>query len=191
VIIGSRQQEKAERAAAAINERLGRDIVRGMENRAAAAAARTIVLTVPYSAHAATLEHVKDAVQGKVFIDVTVPLRPPHVTRVWIPDGGSATQEAQEILGPDVRVVCAFQNISAEHLKDPDHPIDCDVLVCGNDKTAKAVAIALCEKAGMRGLDAGPLQNAVVVEGLTPILIGINRRYKAKGAGIRITGLNG
>ncbi len=189
VIIGSRQREKAERVAAEINERLGRDLVRGMENFAAASAAQTVVLTVPYSAHAAVLTHVKEAVQGKVFVDVTVPLRPPKVSRVWIPEGGSATQEAQAILGPDVRVVCAFQNISAEHLRDPDHPIDCDVLVCGDDAKAKAVAIALCERAGMRGLDAGPLQNAVVVEGLTPILIGINRRYKAKGAGIRITGL--
>ncbi len=191
VIIGSRQQAKAERAAAALNERLGREVVRGMENLAAARAAQTIVLTVPYRAHQATLTYVREAVQGKVLIDVTVPLRPPQVTRVWLPPGGSAAQEAQAILGPDVRVACAFQNISAERLQELSRPVDCDVLVCGDDPTAKAVAIALAEKGGMRGLDAGPLQNAVVVEGLTPILIGINARYKAKGAGIRITGLDG
>ncbi len=190
VIVGSRQQEKAERAAMEINRRLQRDAVRGMENRMAAMAANTVVLTVPYSAHAATLESVRDAVQGKVLVDVTVPLRPPKVSRVWLPDGRSATEEAQAILGPGVRVVCAFQNISAEHLHDLTHPVDCDVLVCGDDADAKAVAMALAEKAGMRGLDAGPLQNAVVVEGLTPILIGINRRYRVKGAGIRITGLD-
>lgn len=189
VIIGSRQQEKAERVAAELNQRLGREAIRGMENRLAAEQARVAVLTVPYSAHEATLSHVKPALQGKVLVDVTVPLQPPAVNTVWLPPGRSATQEAQTLLGPEVRVVCAFQNISAAHLKDPDHVIDCDVLVCGDDPEAKAVAIALAEKAGMRGLDAGPLANAVVVEGLTPVLIGINQRYKARGAGIRVTGL--
>ena len=190
VIIGSRQQEKAEWAAMEINQRLRREGVRGMENRAAAMTANTIVLTVPYSAHVTMLEHVRDVIQGKVLIDVTVPLRPPKVSHVWLPEGRSATEEAQALLGPGVRVVCAFQNVSAEHLQDPTYPVDCDVLVCGDDAIAKAIAIALAEKAGMRGLDAGPLQNAVVVEGLTPILIGISRRYKIRGAGIRITGLN-
>jgi NADPH-dependent F420 reductase len=85
--------------------------------------------------------------------------------------------------------VAAFQNIGTVHLRDPDHPIDCDVLVCGDDQEAKTKAIALAVAAGMRGLDAGPLQNAVVVEGLTAVLISINRRYKVRGAGIRITGL--
>ncbi|MCS7221102.1 MAG: NADPH-dependent F420 reductase [Anaerolineae bacterium] len=190
VILGSRQQEKAEQKAAELNRRLGQTVVRGMENRVAAMTADTIVLTVPYSAHAATLEHIKDVIQGKVLVDVTVPLRPSKVGQVWLPEGRSATEEAQALLGPGVRVVCAFQNVSAEHLQDPTHPVDCDVLVCGDDVGAKAVAIALAEKAGMRGLDAGPLQNAVVVEGLTPILIGLSRRYKIRGAGIRITGLD-
>ncbi len=190
VIIGSRQREKAEQAAAEMNQRLRREAVRGMENFAAAQAAQTIVLTVPYSAHAATLTAIKEAVQGKVLVDVSVPLRPPRVSQVWLPEGRSAAEEAQALLGPDVRVVCAFQNVSAEHLQDLAHPVDCDVLVCSDDPDAKAVAIVLAEKAGIRGLDAGPLQNAVVVEGLTPVLIGINMRYKVKGAGIRITGLD-
>lgn len=189
VIIGSRQAAKAEQAAAQINDRLGRPAARGMENAAAAAAAQVVVLTVPYSAHADTLTAIRDAVQGKVLVDVTVPLRPPKVSRVWIPPGRSATEEAQALLGPEVRVVCAFQNISAEHLSDLDHAIDSDVLVCGDDAAAKAMALELAARAGMRGIDAGPLQNAVVVEGLTAVLIGINLRYKVKGAGVRITGL--
>jgi NADPH-dependent F420 reductase len=189
VIIGSRQQEKAERVAAELNARLGEDLVRGMINPDAAEAADLVALTVPYSAHPPTLESIRSGLTGKILVDVTVPLQPPKVTRVHIPAGGSATAEAQALLGDDVRVVAAFQNIGTIHLRDPDQPIDCDVLVCGDDEEAKAEAIALAAAAGMRGLDAGPLQNAVVVEGLTAVLIGINRRYKVKGAGIRITGL--
>ncbi len=189
VIIGSREQEKAERVAAELNARLGRDLIRGMVNPNAAAAADLAVLTVPYSAHLSTLESVQAGLTGKILIDVTVPLQPPKVSHVYIPPAGSATAEAQALLGNEVRVVAAFQNVGAAHLDDPDRPIDCDVLVCGDDKEAKAEAIALAEAAGMRGLDAGPLQNAVVVEGLTAMLIGINIRYKVKGSGIRITGL--
>jgi NADPH-dependent F420 reductase len=189
VIIGSRQQEKAERVAAELNARLGEDLIRGMINPDAAEAADLVVLTVPYSAHAPTLESIRAGLTDKILVDVTVPLQPPKVSRVHIPAGGSATAEAQALLGDEVRVVAAFQNIGTVHLRDPDHPIDCDVLVCGDEKEAKAEAIALAAAAGMRGLDAGPLQNAVVVEGLTALLISINRRYKVKGAGIRITGL--
>ena len=111
------------------------------------------------------------------------------MSHVYIPPGGSATAEAQALLGEEVRVVCAFQNVSATHLNDLDEAPECDVLVCGDDPGAKAEAIALAEAAGMRGLDAGPLQNAVVVEGLTAILIVINKRYRADGAGIKITGI--
>ena len=190
VIIGSRQREKAERVASELNARLGEDLIRGMANHEAAAAADLAVMTVPYSAHVPTLESIRAALTGKILVDVTVPLQPPRVSQVYVPPGGSATAEAQALLGDDVRVVAAFQNVGAAHLDDPDHPIDCDVLVCGDDKEAKAEAIALAQAAGMRGLDAGPLQNAVVVEGLTAMLIGINIRYKIKNAGIKITGLN-
>jgi NADPH-dependent F420 reductase len=189
VLIGSRQQEKAERVAAELNARLGRNLIRGLVNPDAAAAADMVVLTVPYSAHVPTLESIRAGLRGKILVDVTVPLQPPQVSRVHIPPGGSAAAEAQALLGSDVRVVAAFQNVGAAHLQDPDHPIESDVLVCGDDKEAKAEVIALAEAAGMRGLDAGPLQNAVVVEGLTAVLIGINIRYKAKAAGIRITGI--
>lgn len=190
VIIGSRQQEKAERVAAELNARLGQDLIRGMLNPEAAAAADIIVLTVPYSAHAPTLESIRAGLRGKILVDVTVPLKPPQVSRVHIPPGGSAAAEAQAMLGGDVCVVAAFQNVGAAHLKDADHPIESDVLVCGDDEEAKAEVIALAQAAGMRGLDAGPLQNAVVVEGLTAVLIGINIRYKARGAGIKITGID-
>jgi NADPH-dependent F420 reductase len=190
VIIGSRQQEKAERVAAELNARLGRNLIRGMVNPDAAAAADMVVLTVPYSAHVPILESIRAGLRGKILVDVTVPLQPPKVSQVYIPPGGSAAAEAQALLGSDVRVVAAFQNVGAAHLQDPDHPIESDVLVCGDDKEAKAEVITLAEAAGMRGLDAGPLQNAVVVEGLTAVLIGINIRYKAKGAGIRITGID-
>ncbi len=189
VIIGSRRAEKGARVAEELNRRAGVTTIRGTDNICAAREGDVIVLSVPYSAHVDTLAQIKEAVQGKVLIDVTVPLKPPKVTVVHIPEGGSATQEAQDYLGEGVRVVAAFQNIAAAHLADPEHEIDCDVLVCGDDQEAKAIAIELAQAAGMRGLDAGPLANAVVVEGLTPILIGINKRYKARGAGIRITGL--
>jgi NADPH-dependent F420 reductase len=189
VIIGSRQPDKAEGVAATLNARLGQSLVRGMANPEAAALADIVVLTVPYSAHAASLESIRAGLTGKILVDVTVPLQPTQVSRVYIPPGGSAAVEAQTLLGGDVRVVAAFQNVSAAHLEDPDRPIDCDVLVCGDDTQAKAEVIGLAQAAGLHGLDAGPLQNAVVVEGLTAILIGINRRYKVKASGIRITGV--
>lgn len=190
VIIGSRQQEKAQRVTAELNARLGQDLIRGMINPEAAAAADLVVLTVPYSAHTSTLESIRSELSGKILVDVTVPLQPPNVSRVYIPPGGSATAEAQALLGDDVYVVAAFQNVGAAHLEEPHHSIQCDVLVCSDHKSAKAEVIALARAAGMRALDAGPLQNAVVVEGLTALLIGINLRYKVKGAGIQITGLN-
>jgi len=189
VIIGSRQAEKAQSTAAELNARLGQALVQGMANAEAAAAADVVVLTVPYAAHVATLESIREQLKGKVLVDVTVPLQPPKVSQVYVPPAGSASAEAQQLLGGDVRVVAAFQNVSAVHLPDLEHPVECDVLVCGDDGAAKADALALARAAGLRGLDAGPLQNAVVVEGLTAILIGINRRYKVGGAGITITGL--
>jgi len=187
VIIGSRTKEKAEAAAQELNARLGGDHVRGMLNPDAAWACDIAILTVPYEAHTATLESVRETLAGKVLVDVTVPVRPPKVSVVHVPAQGSAAQEAQALLGDQVRVVSAFQNVSHEHLVE-DHPIACDVLVSGDDAEAKKQVLLLVEAAGMVGWDAGPLPNAVVAEGMTSVLIGINRRYKMKGAGIRITG---
>ena len=189
VIIGSREAMKAQIVAESLNAHLGQKLVQGMTNVEAAAAAEVVVLTVPYAAHVETLESIRAQLRGKVLVDVTVPLQPPQVGLVCIPPAGSATAEAQALLGAGVRVVCAFQNASAVHLANLDEPFECDVLVCGNDQAAKAEAMALAEAAGLRGLDAGPLQNAVVAEGLTAVLIGINKRHDVPGAGIQITGL--
>lgn len=189
VIIGSRQAEKGQRVAAELNERLGQDIIQGMANEDAARAADICVLTVPYSAQGPTLTALRDLLKGKILVDVTVPLKPPKVSHVNVPPGGSAGQEAQAILGEDVRVVSAFQNVGYAHLAEDVDRIDCDVLICGDDKEAKTEVVALAEAAGMRGIDAGPLKNSVVVEGLTSVLIGINIRHKVKGSGIKITGI--
>ena len=190
VIIGSRSAERAEGRAKELNEALGGDYLEGMENIAATQAAELVVLSVPYDAHKPTLEGVKEYLTGKVLIDVTVPLQPPKVRTVHVPEGYAAGLEAQELLGDGVKVVSAFQNVSATKLKDPNTDVNCDVLVCGDDAEAKQEAIKLAEAAGMRGIDAGPLANAVAVEALTPVLLYINRAYKAKGAGIRITNLD-
>lgn len=189
VIIGSREGEKAVAKATEMNAALGISTVQGMANPDAARAADVVVLSVPYSAHKSTLEGVKDAVQGKVMIDLTVPLQPPKIRTVHVPEGKAASLESQAFLGESVRVCCAFQNVSAEHLVDPHYEVDCDVLVCGNDAEAKKLVIELVEATGMRGIDAGPLANAVAVESLTPVLLYINKAYATKGSGIRITGI--
>ena len=132
---------------------------------------------------------VKSALGGKILVDVTVPLVPPKVARVQLPSGGSAVAALQAELGESVRVVSAFQNISAHHLSDLSHVMDCDVLVSGDSEEAREEVIKLVEAAGMRGIHAGPLANSAAAEALTSILISINRRYKVEGAGIRITGL--
>lgn len=188
VLIGSRQAEKAQAAAADLKDLLPSGDVEGLANEVVAAGADLVVITVPFSAHRSTLEGLRDALQGKIVIDVTVPLVPPKVTRVQMPPAGSATLEAQEILGPEVRVVAAFQNISYEHLLQDDE-VGCDVLVCGGNKAARTTVIGLVEAAGLTGWDAGPAENAVVVEGLTSVLIGINKQYGVQSAGIRITGV--
>lgn len=189
VIIGSRQAEKAEQVAAELNEKLGQNVLRGLANEEAVQAADIAVLTVPYKFQKATLGGLKELLKGKILVDVTVPLVPPKVSRAVIPEGNSAGQEAQAVLGDEVQVVSAFQNIGAGHLEDPTHAVDCDVLICGNSKAAKEAVIEMAGAAGMRGIDAGPLQNAAIIEGMTAVLIGINIRHKAKAAGIKITGI--
>jgi NADPH-dependent F420 reductase len=189
VLIGSRDPAKAERVAAELNAQLGQNAIKGLGNREAAAQGDIVVLTVPYAAHLSTLAQVKDVLAGKVLVDVTVPLDPENVRRVKLPPAGSATQEAQQFLGESVRVVSAFQNVSESLLHDPLAPIECDVLVCGNDREAKRTAIRLAEMAGMRAFDGGPIENSVAAEALTPVLINLNIRYKVHGAGIRFTRL--
>lgn len=190
VLIGSRDAAKAEAKARELNDVLGEDVIRGLGNVEAAAAADVVVLVVPYAGHAAMLEAIRDVVQGKVVVDVTVPVLPPHIRTVYIPEGLAASLEAREILGDGVQVVAALQNVSAGHLKDLRHPINCDVLVCGDDEEAKANVQQLIEAIdGLRGIDGGPLANAVAVEALTRVLMYVSKRYKISGAGIRVTGL--
>lgn len=191
VVIGSREESKAKTRAAEMNAELGGDYLQGMANSAAAAIADIVILSVPYSAHRPTLQSVREDCRGKILVDLTVPLRPPEIMAVNLPAGGAAALEAQAILGHDVTVVAAFQNVSAVKLRQLDRNVDCDVLVCADSEAAKAEASALVAAAGMRAIDAGPLKNAVAAESLTPILLHINRVYKVKGAGIRITGLDG
>jgi 8-hydroxy-5-deazaflavin:NADPH oxidoreductase len=190
VVIGSRDGARAASAAAQLSARAGR-MIAGSENRAAAAAAEIVILTVPYVVQRATVEHVLDALDGKVLVDSTVPLLPPRVGTVQLPEGGSAVSAIQRLAGEKVRVVSAFQNVSAQHLCELDHEVDCDVLVCGDNRAACDLVIALCADMGMRALHAGPLANSAAAEALTSVLITINRRYKVAGAGIRITGLPG
>ncbi|MBK8131488.1 MAG: NADPH-dependent F420 reductase [Gammaproteobacteria bacterium] len=188
IIIGSRSADKAEQAATELAAKGLAGKVRGLDNAAAAQAGDIVVLTVPFANQAPTLEAIKAAVQGKILVDVTVPLVPPKVGTVQLPAGGSAGQIAQATLGEGVRVVSAFQNVAAAHLEDPEHDPDCDVLVCGNDADACAAVLALVAAAGMKGWHAGPIANSVVAEALTSVLITLNRRYKIPGAGFRITG---
>lgn len=190
VIIGSRDAQRAADHAAKMNAELGGEYLKGLENSAAAAEADIVVLSVPYSAHRATLEGVREQVKGKILVDITVPLKPPKVRRVHLPEGQAAALEAQALLGEEVRVVAAFQNVSAENLDDPDAEVDCDVLVCGDSPDAREEVIRLVEAAGMRGIHAGPLDNAIAVEALTPVLLFINHKYGIKSSGIRITGID-
>lgn len=189
VIIGSRQKEKGERVAAELNAELGRDLLRGTDNAAAAAAADVVFITVPYSAHVKTLETVREQVQGKIFVDVSVPLDPDNARRVVMPKAGSATEEAKQILGDGVQVVCALQNISAHLLRDVKATIDCDVLLCG-DKDARPVVAELVRKLGINPIDVGPLAAASLIEPITALLIRLNIKNKVHSAGIRITGLS-
>lgn len=182
VLVGSRSEERAVEFAAEIG-------AEGRDNAAAAAACDIAVLTVPYQAQRATLTALREPLQGKILVDVTVPLVPPKVMRVQLPEEGCAAQIAQAVLGEGVRVVSAFQNVSAGHLNDPDHEIDCDVLVTGDDPAARGEVVKLAEAVGLTAIEAGPLDNAVAAEALTSLLIWINRKYRSPGAGIRITAL--
>ena len=187
VTIGSRDSERAVVAAVELSQKAG-VMIAGSKNNEAAEAGDIVVLTVPFGNHQDTLELVKPYVAGKIVIDVTVPLMPPKVRTVQLPEAGSAAKAAQLFLGKDVRVVSAFQNIAATHLADLDHHIDCDVFICGNDPAARATVVELAKKAGMKGWQAGRIDNSAVAEALTSALIFINTHYKIDGAGIRVTG---
>ena len=190
IVIGSRDAARAAEAAADLAAKSGGTVTGDSNAAAAAAAAEVVVLAVPYSAQAALADEVRGALEGKILIDVTVPLVPPKVARVQLPEGGSAVEALQRRLGEGVRVVSAFQNVSAHQLSDLDAEVDCDVLVSGDDEAAREVVCGLCAEMNITAWQAGPLANSAAAEALTSVLISINRRYKvAGGAGIRITNI--
>jgi NADPH-dependent F420 reductase len=188
VFIGSRQSDKGVAKAAEFAEEFGVTL-EGGDNVAACNHAELIVVTVPYGAHRGTFESIKEAVGDKVVVDITVPLQPPKVRSVNLPEGQAAALEARSYLGDNARLVAALHHISSEHLSDPNHAFDCDVLVCGDDRDARELVISVVSDLGLRGVDAGVLKNAIALESLTPVLLHINRRYKSVGSGIRITGI--
>jgi NADPH-dependent F420 reductase len=191
VCIGSRDAERAAARAEELRAALPtlKGQLTGGDNTSAVRDSELVVLAVPYTAHASTLQSLKDEIGTRVLIDITVPLQPPHITSVYLPPGQAAALEAQAILGSAARVVAALHHVSAPHLRDTEHAIDCDVLACSDDPTALAQAMGLIQELGVRVFDAGPLRNAVALESLTPVLLHLNRTHKGVSVGIRITGL--
>ena len=186
IIIGSRQAEKAEATAAELNAKLGINTIIGLDNETAARSADISVLTVVATAHQPALEGLVEALQGKILVDATarVDFRDPKP-----PVAPAAAQTAQEILGPGVKVVAAFQNVPAHALKKLGEAIASDVLICSDDVDAAQQVIQLAQDGGMQAYYAGGLANALVVEGLTSLLISINKHYGVKTASIGITGV--
>lgn len=182
VIIGSRTEESAQAKAAELGHGLS-----GMANADAAAAAQQIIITVPFAAQEATLADIKPHLSGKLVVDTTVPLVPPKVMRVQLPQEGSAAIKAADILGDDVRLVSAFHNVAAHKLAQ-DMDVHCDILVFGDKKADRMEAAEIIEATGLRAIHAGPLVNSAAAEAMTSLLIFINKNYQADGAGIAITG---
>ncbi len=189
VFIGSRRAQRGRDKAAEFSEEFGVTL-QGGNNFSACEHGDLIVVTVPYGAHRSTFESIKDSVGNKIIVDITVPLQPPKVRSVNLPEGQSAALEARALLDDGARLVAGLHHISSEHLSDPNHMFDCDVLVCGDDKDARAEVIGVIGDLGLRGVDAGALRNSIALESLTPVLLHINKRYKSVGSGIRITGIS-
>ncbi len=187
IVVGSRSTERARETAATINAAVGRASATGLTNREAAAAGEVVVLAIPYDGQTDILREIRNGVQGKIVATAVVPIDGKQPRRLRDMPAGSATEETQSLLGPDVRVVAAFQNIS--HTKLTGSGADSDVLICGDDPEARRTVAGLVGLAGLRPIDAGPARNARVVEGLTVLLLHVNRHYKSTGAGVRVTGL--
>lgn len=187
VTLGSRDAARAEATARELAESGAVGLTAG-DNVFAAREGEVVVLCVPYGAHGETLRGLAAVLTGKVLIDITVPLVPPAVRTVSLPAGEAAALEAQAIVGSGTPVVAALHHVSAIHLGDPDHPLDCDALFCTDDPRARAIAATLLADLGLRAVDAGALRNAIALEALTPVLLHINKTHKTS-AGIRITGI--
>jgi hypothetical protein len=187
ILIGSRQEQKANQTAERINVQLGIDTVGGLENSEAAKRGDICVLTVIQDAHQQIVESLRNKVEGKILVDATsrVDYRNPRP-----PEPPCAAQMTQELLGASVRVVGAFQNVPANSLYQAiEIPLDADVLVCSDDLEAAEQVIRLAQAAGMRGYYAGGLANSIVVEGLTSIMISLNKHYKSRNASVKIVGI--
>ena len=186
LIIGSRSPERAMQTAQELRDKVPGANVRGADNVEAARDGDIVILTVPFESQLSTLEGVKAQLQGKVLVDATarVDWRKPRP-----PEGKAAARLAQEMLGPEVRVVSAFQNIPASALVRPEEKLESDVLVCADDPQARAEIVRLAEGAGMDAYEAGGLDNGIVVEGLTALIISMNKRYKSNICGVRVTGV--
>ena len=202
VVIGSREEKKAQNAAERAQSVLRAGVlpglaasvgIEGLENAAAAAQAKVVVLSVPFPAQTGILKSIRGALENAILVDTTVPLaatvggRPTRLVGVW---QGSAAEQARELVPAKIPVLAAFHNLSAETLQDLAASLDCDILVCGDDEPAKQTLFPLIELIdGLRPVDAGPLEMARITEALTALLISVNRRYRVHGSGIRITGI--
>ena len=194
ILIGSRDEKKAQEAAQRLKEKLGSGAsVAGLENREACAEASVVVLAVPFTGQAGILKSIKDSVKHAILVDATVPLAATvggRATRILGVPQGSAAQQARELAPASTPVLAAFHNVSAEALQDLSVALDCDILVCGDDSQAKQTLLELIKLIpGLRPIDAGPLEMARVVESMTALLISLNQRYRVHHSGIRITGL--
>lgn len=189
VLIGSRDAERARAKAAELGARVPGASIRGLSNADAVRAAEVVVLTVPASGLETTLPEVTEACRGKVIVSTVVPLTFGGGRLFTPPPAGSSAEQAQALLGSEARVVAAFHHIAAHELEAGDHEIECDLLLCGGDADAKRIVTELAASMGLRSVDVGPLTNAGPLEGITAVLATVNRRYKLKGSGIKITGL--
>ncbi len=185
IIIGSRDAEKAKKAVEILKPSLRAGEIEGTTNQEAVKVADFVVIAVPYEGHAQMVTSLKGQLTGKIVINTVVPLKK---VKPFVPPAGSALQEAQQILGDEAPVIGALHNISAVDLGDIDSPLG-DVLVCGDDAGAKLKVIEIIQRIGARAFDGGPASNAYVIEGLTGVIIHLNRKYKSKHGSIKITGI--
>jgi NADPH-dependent F420 reductase len=185
IIIGSRDAEKAKKVVEALKPNLRAGEMVGTTNREAVKDANFVVIAVPYEGQAQMVQDLKGQLAGKIVVDAVVPL---NKIKPFVPPAGSALQEAQQIIGDEAPVIGALHNISAVDLGDVDAPLG-DVLVCGDNAEAKLKVIEIIERIGATAYDAGPASNAYVIEGLTGVIIALNRKYKSKHGSIKITGI--
>lgn len=190
ILIGSRSAERAGERARELGRQVPEGVFEGRTNAAASREGDLAVLTVPHAGHRALLTDLRTALAGKIVLDAVVPLDFTGPRLYAPPPEGSAAEEAQAVLGPGARVVAGLHALAAHELGILDHELDADVLICGDDRQAKRTAAALIEDLGARCLDAGPLTMAPILEGLTAVMVRLNRRYRSKAAALRITGID-